>query len=355
MGVMASIPELLSIALQHHRTGRLHEADAIYREVLSRDANQVDAWHLLGVIALEKGESEQAIQWIGRALALRPDFTEAHYNLGRVYQQQGKLKEAVVCYRRAIGLKADYAEAYKNLGLVRQAQGATEEALRCFRRMAELRPDYAEAHLALGNALKDAGQVEKAVACFRRALELAPSLADAENNLGSVHEQQGRLGEARACYRRAVALDPNHVEAHWNDAVLSLLHGEFDAGWSGYEWRWRTREMEPRTVHQPVWAGEPLAGRTILVHAEQGPPILAVALASRIACRSDPVPPSLILVTTKVANSERSSSGSKNTRRHRDTARRRSPAALRLPLPRAHSRQSVFAKLRHDMPVALFL
>jgi tetratricopeptide (TPR) repeat protein len=267
---MASIPELLSIALQRHRVGHLQEAEGIYRAVLAQDANQVDAWHLLGLIAGERGEQECAIEWIGRALALRPDFAEAHYNLGRVYQQVGNLEEAVACYRRSIGLRPDYAEAYKNLGLVRLAQGATEEALGCFRRMTELRPDYAEGHLALGNALKDAGKAEEAIDCFRRALQLSPSLADAENNLGSVYEQQGRFGDARSCYRRAMALDPHHAEAHWNDAALNLLHGEFEIGWIGYEWRWRTREMKPRAVKQSHWAGEPLAGRTILLHAEQG-------------------------------------------------------------------------------------
>ncbi len=114
---MPTIAEALAIALEHQRAGRLREAEAIYRQILAADPNQPDAWHLLGLIACQVGNSQAGVECIGRALTLRPDWAEAHFNLGNACTDLGKLDEAIASYQRAVQLKPDYAEMHNNLGL----------------------------------------------------------------------------------------------------------------------------------------------------------------------------------------------------------------------------------------------
>jgi len=101
-------------------------------------------------------------------------------------------------------------------------------------------------------------------------VELNPGYVEAHNNLGAACKDLGRVDEAIACYRRALELKPAYVEAHWNLAFALLLAGDWQHGWPEYEWRWQRKEWSPRRFPQPMWDGASLAGKTILLHAEQG-------------------------------------------------------------------------------------
>jgi hypothetical protein len=65
-------------------------------------------------------------------------------------------------------------------------------------------------------------------------------------------------------------LQPDLAEAHWNQSLLMLLTGDFERGWPEYEWRLKTKQHHQCNLLQPLWGGQQLAGRTILLHAEQG-------------------------------------------------------------------------------------
>jgi Flp pilus assembly protein TadD len=213
---------------------------------------------------------DEAIACFRRALQLKPDYAEAHSNLGTVLKDQGKLDEAVACFRRALELKPDFAGAHGNLGNALREQGKLDEAVACCCRALALQPDLAEVHSNLGIVFKDQGKLDEALACYRRAMELKPDYADAHNNLGGVFQHQGKLHEAIACFRRALELQPDFADAHWNHALMCLLHGNFAEGWPEYEWRARLKDARPRSFPQMVWDGQPLQGKTILLHAEQG-------------------------------------------------------------------------------------
>jgi tetratricopeptide (TPR) repeat protein len=301
---MATISEALALAIQHHQAGRLQAAEPIYRQILEVEPDNAEALHLLGVINAQTGNHQLAVEYIYRALAvkpdwaeaqanlgtslrkqgkldeavpflqralqLKPDFAMAHNNLGNALKEQGKLDEAVACFRRTLELKPGFAEAHSNLGVALKEQGKLDEAVACFRRALELKPDYTEAFIHLGNALKDQGKTDEAVPCYRRVLELKPDYAMAHNNLGIALGDQGKLNEAVACYRRALELEPDLAETHLNHSLASLLTGDFERGWAEYQWRWKTDQCPQRGFSQLLWDGQPLEGRTILLHAEQG-------------------------------------------------------------------------------------
>src|SRR5438445_151502 len=197
-----------------------------------------------------------------------------HYNLGETYRATGKLEDAIASYRQALALKPDFAEAHKSLGIALWDQGKLDEAITCFRQALTLKPDYAEAHHNLGNALYEQLLLEEAAACYRQALALRPDYVEAHNNLGNALLDQGKLAEAIACFRQALALKPDYVHAHCSLGLALLSAGDLSRGFTEYEWRWRLKEFERQCagliLPQPFWDGSELNGRTILLYAEQG-------------------------------------------------------------------------------------
>src|SRR5205823_521468 len=112
--------------------------------------------------------------------------------------------------------------------------------------------------------------LDQARGCYRQALNLDPNYAEAHNNLGLALRQEGKLDEAAHCFQRAVELKDELAEAHLNRATLWLLRGDYQRGWPEHEWLWKTNLVARRVFSQPAWKAEPLAGRTILLHAELG-------------------------------------------------------------------------------------
>jgi hypothetical protein len=139
-------------------------------------------------------------------------------------------------YEHAITLRSEYAEAYGNRGITLQELNRLDEALDSYNRALALRPDYAEAHYNQGLTLQLLKQFDGAL----------------------------------SSYQRAIDIKADYTQAHWNLSLLYLLMGNFDRGWKGYEWRWESTNQK-RIFPQPLWLGEEaLAGKTILLHSEQG-------------------------------------------------------------------------------------
>ena len=109
-----------------------------------------------------------------QAIALKPDYAEAHNGLGLALKEKGRLDEAMAHYQRAVALKPGSPDVHNNLGNGLKQYGKYGEAIAHYQRAIALNPDYAEAHNNLGNALKEQGQFDEAQRAYQRALELAP-------------------------------------------------------------------------------------------------------------------------------------------------------------------------------------
>jgi len=157
-----------------------------------------------------------------------------------------------------------------NLGAVLAERGRLEEASGWYSRAIAERRDFADAHNNLGATLVKLDRAAEAEALHRRAIALKPAFADAHYNLGVALHDQGRFDEALQSYDEAARIKPDFVDARWNRAFLLLTKGRFAEGWSEHEWRWRRKQQPPRSFPEPLWKGEAAAGRTILLHFEQG-------------------------------------------------------------------------------------
>ena len=248
----------------------MDEALTYFQRALAIKPDYAEAHVNLGAVRYAQGKVAEAAASFHHALRYKPDFAEALNNLGGLLVMQGKLSEAVTACERAIALKPDYAEAYCHLGSALAEQGKLNEAVASFERALLLKPDFAEAFSNLCGVQIRQGRLAEAVANCERALAIKPDYAEAHVNLGTAHYGRGQLDEAEGCYDRALLVEPDNGNSHFSRAFLWLLRGQLDKGWEEYEWRWHRPEQPPRSFPKPAWQGEPLAGRTILLHAEQG-------------------------------------------------------------------------------------
>jgi len=223
-----------------------------------------------GLAAHRQGRLDEAITAYRRAIAAAPAFAEALNALGIALQQRGDLAGAVAAYRAALAANPDYASACSNLGAALFTQGEVDAALDWYRRAIELRPDHADAHYNLGKALHEQGDAVSALDCYRRATTLDPSHASAWNNQGIALRDLGRPDDAVEAYRRALERRPDAAEIRYNRAMALLEGGHFAEGWPEYEARFAAGDVPERKFDRPRWRGEDIAGKTLLVWAEQG-------------------------------------------------------------------------------------
>ncbi|HUB11082.1 MAG TPA: tetratricopeptide repeat protein [Acetobacteraceae bacterium] len=236
------------------------------------DATVAEAQKNLGSALQRLGQIEEAARCYRTALELEPNFAEAHNSLGNVFHEQGRWDQAEACYRHALSLRPDYAEALGNLGSALRRQGRLEEAADCLARAIALSPGLDLAHFTLAEVRREQERVEEAVACYQTALALNPDRDIAHHNLGAMFMRLARPTEAVSCFRAAIRLRPDFPEAHHNQSMAQLTLGEMPAGWQEHEWRWHVAPLAGarRDFAQPQWGGEDAAGRTLLIHAEQG-------------------------------------------------------------------------------------
>jgi len=248
-----------------------------------------------------------AVELFDAAIRLESSNAAAHCNRGTVLLELNELPAALASFDRAIALKADYAVAYSNRGNVLRKLKRWDEALASYDRATAINPLHAEVHCNRGNVLKEVGRLEAALASYNEAIRINPSLADAYSNRGTVQRMLEQFDGALASYDHAIALNPRFAEAHCNRGLLLhdlgrhpaalqsfgyalaikpdfaeahtnrsmtlLALGDYANGWLEYEWRWSTElySRERRYFGRPLWLGkESLAGKTILIHGEQG-------------------------------------------------------------------------------------
>jgi tetratricopeptide (TPR) repeat protein len=286
--------------------GNHKEAIEHYSQAVAHSPEWAEAYFALGYALHQVRDRNGATQALSRALELRPRFPEALQNLGNLFFDYGEMKqaahiyrllvrmdpnrvnshcnlgnaltdlnhfsEAAKCYQTALTLDPNSSFAMHKLGNLAVRTKEWQKAEKCLRRVLELTPKNAEAYNDLGNIFFHQRRLVEAAECYRKALALKPNLAIAHSNVGNALQDMGHYEEAIVCYEKSVELDPSNPGVHYNLSLALLSEGNYELGWKEHEWRWDFKElMIPRRPFQePLWKGEPLHGKRILLHAEQG-------------------------------------------------------------------------------------
>jgi len=183
--------EILEAAAAEQR-GDPKAAEMIYRNILKRDPNHVEAARLLAAVAVANRRFRDAEVFLRKALSSAPTYARAWVDLTNVLRELDRFEEAIDCARTVL----------------------------------QLAPKQVESHILLAGALAAAGSNEESIASYRDALRLAPDRAGAHSGLAHMLKTVGDTSAAIASYRQAIAAKPAHAEAYWSLANLKTFRFE---------------------------------------------------------------------------------------------------------------------------------
>ena len=273
-------------------------ATTAIRIALKREPHADDLRLQLAVALTELKQLDEAETLLLEMLKSGHASSSLWNRLGVVRGLAGKSEAAVQCFREQIRLDPQSGGAYANLaaGLGRTQKWA--EAVEAGREAVRLDPQNAGGWANLGNAYRDLGRLDEARHALQEAIRLDPTSHEPYGNYALSLAMNGNVSEALTWYERAIRLKPDVAEVRFNRALALLTLGDYTNGWAEYEWRWRTEQMKgqlaTRQFTAPVWRGEPLAGKTILIHTEQGhgDTIQFAKLLAQLADRGEGLAPS---------------------------------------------------------------
>lgn len=296
----------LGLALQ--QSGRIDEGIAHYRRLLERQPDYLDAWINLGDLCGKADQAEAAMAAWQEALRLDPESVLVLNNLGITRHNTGRPEEALEYFRQAAAIDPDRPDLWVWLGNIQLGRGKHGLAEKAYRQALRLNPDDAQVRNNRAVALGNLGRIEEAIAEYRAALVCDAHLADGLNNLalalhkrhesaeaesllrrcterhpdyalgwanlGMVLQGVGKLDEAVRVIDRALERMPNQSGWIWNQSLARLTMGDFARGWQGFERRYAADRGDANFADPqlpfPMWQGEALAGKRILLVKEQG-------------------------------------------------------------------------------------
>jgi predicted TPR repeat methyltransferase len=218
--------DVFQIAFEHHRAGRLRQAEALYRESVAADPAHADALHWLGVLLHQAGQRDEAIAMLQRAADLRPRDAAVQHNLGQACFAAGQSGDAIAALERAVELEPNRAESLVALAHTRLAQrhdGDADTAIHLFQRARAAGLDSADLHYDLGVALLAARRADEAIESFRAAVQKHRDHAWAYHHMALAHRLNGEVKEVRKCLIKALEIDPD-LAAAW--FALGMVDGE---------------------------------------------------------------------------------------------------------------------------------
>ncbi len=207
----ASVIVILLAATSAIHAGAYRSEKARCLATIERNRSAWVAMNNLGVALNAEGRHQEAVEWYGKALSLRPTYPEAHSNRGAALVALGRTAEAIDDYREALRVWPDYAQAHNNMGTALAGAGDIRGAVEHYEAALSARPGYPEAHNNLGQLLTRLGHVDRAIEHHRAALLARPDYAEAHHDLAVTLGAAGRYDEAVAEYRIALSLRPDNA------------------------------------------------------------------------------------------------------------------------------------------------
>jgi tetratricopeptide (TPR) repeat protein len=263
----------------HHELGLLlsglGQAEAAlgpYRRAIELQPGCADFHFNRGNAHYALGQVTDARRDYQRAAKLDPALAAAHFNLGQIAQDDGDYLTSAQAYKHAVDLNANYTDAMVNLGLTLRNLKETELAEECFWHILQRQPGEPMAGVNMAKLQLERDDPAAAEATCRSVLGPHPKHPETLLNLGVALQAQNRVEEAISVFNEFIAGEPHNPDGPFNLALAELAAGRWNDGWRHYEARWQTDNplFAPRHPGVPRWTGEPLAGKRLLLFAEQG-------------------------------------------------------------------------------------
>ncbi|MEG3618295.1 tetratricopeptide repeat protein [Magnetovibrio sp. PR-2] len=252
--------------------GRFEDAANAYKASLEAKPGNVLVLMNLSNALSQMGAYGEVLDVLDQVLSRTPTDVDALNSKALALKEFGRTEDALACLQTALEADQTSVRTWTNLGLLYRTDGQPEKAFEAYDKALEIEPGSLKVLNNVAVLHRWEGNLDEAAAICEGILSAQPDQVEVLNNLGDTYQALARLKEARVCFEKVLALAPEHPEGHHNLAVLLLLAGDFENGWKHYEWRWLAKEFpsERRNFPQPLWTGEDLGGKTILLYVEQG-------------------------------------------------------------------------------------
>lgn len=285
--------QLIQLSAQQYQAGQPEQALATCQQIIAADLNHAMAWNNAAASLAALGRWVDALAYSKQALLLAPESSESQNNGAHVLAALGRTEEAALMlrnlgwaqyqaknqdmafaiYERALSILPNDLESLHVLAGLHSERKNMTLALELMNRALTCNPQHLNTLASKGNLLGgQEGQALAAEACFQTALQTDPHHWMTLYNYAVFLAGQKRNAEAVDLYERAGRADPNHHLPFWNLANLLLRLGDYSRAWPLYEWRWKTVHLKPAYLNlpMPLWTGQDLQGKRILLHFEQG-------------------------------------------------------------------------------------
>lgn len=259
-----------NLGMCRDRQGQREQAFLAYETAYRLNPEHIPSLTNLAVNAFNLGKNQLALDLALRQVELEPESPLAYDNLGQIFRHMGQYEAAELCLNNALLLKPDAPAIHNHLGVILLDRNKPEAAEAAFRTALSHDLTHVDAYTNLSCLYLTRGQLEEALSHSRKAVGLAPQSTVAWTNLGNSLKAIGFDEEAHKAYARAVDLSPQHPLGHWNLAISLLTRGQLTEGWQEYEWGAAAGARTRFSNQLPLWRGEDLRGRRLLLRVEQG-------------------------------------------------------------------------------------
>ena len=282
----------LKTPLLHITLGNIHIAKkdyvaalACFRRAVDLDPGLGEAQYDLGNALRLSGSWSEAGDAFREALRLMPSHGQARNNLALVYEHEEKFDQAIAELQTLLKSVPNFGDGWLNLCKIAEKADALDIGLDAGLRAVGLMQKNPQAWLGLGVILNRLGRDEEALEAYQNGLRLKPDWTEVWDNLAQTYQALGRLDEAEKAFRATVEAagqtikdedirridEKEYGNRHWHLALLELLKGDYKRGFARYRARFEdVGGLKRPTYPVPVWQGDDIAGKTILVMDEQG-------------------------------------------------------------------------------------
>ncbi|MEI9924534.1 MAG: tetratricopeptide repeat protein [Bradyrhizobium sp.] len=265
---------LASLGTALQQQGLHEEALKAFDKAVLIRPDDAELWTQLANAFVLAQRPDAAILNYQQALKLNPRYWYAVYNYAVLLLQSMRFEEALANFNLCDELQPNHAATLNHRGKTLHNLSRYREALSESRRAHTLDPANADICTDIGKCLQKLGRHAEALQWFDRALNLQPNFVTALTDKAFTLGEMQRFDEALILYRFVKGIDPENALADFNIGLLQQLNGNLEAGWRGYEARWKLSFLSSTANYpklpQPLWRGEDIAGKTILVCADEG-------------------------------------------------------------------------------------
>ena len=209
-----NVEDLFRRAQAYHLQRQFAKAGRLYIEILKKNPYHADSLHLLGTALAQDGQQKQAVNYINRAINLKPMQVQYRVNLGVILQDLGQYDKAKASYESAIKIDDQYAEAYYNLAKLYKQMELPEATLLTYDYLLSFSPKRQDALINMGNIFSDQGLFGQAIKCFQTAIHVDSENSDLNSraliNLANTYRRRGDAEEAIRHY--GIVLDTQNYD-----------------------------------------------------------------------------------------------------------------------------------------------